>query len=471
METARPAHADLGGFMRTVTKIVRFRRRSAKSGAGFGVVSEDGSIGKVRFPECFDDASLPSQADFLEEDEKKRQQQLLHDREVMESLLAKLFASVSAVKAAYAQLQMAQSPYDPDIIQSADQVVVSELKQLSQLKQSYYKRQIDGGSSARDTQMLAEIQEQRNLIKAFQITAKKMETDLQHKDSEILLLREQLSESEKVNKWMEGKVHPERSLQMVDGLRLSGLNPTHFLSVLRYAVKSMRSFAKVMVEGMERSGWDLDAAATSIERDGLCGNSEHRVFVFESYVCRTMFSDFQHHEFGLPGHDMNRPLPDRRLFFDEFVELKLAKLKQLLHGQSAGYGFQKFCRAKYLKLVHQSMEESFFGNLDHRALLGSGNGFPETEFFLGFAEMARRAWLLHRLFFSFEPEAEASIFQARKGCRFSEVFMESVADPEGASAAGGLNPVVGFTVVPGFKVGKTVIQCKVYLKSTAAARR
>ncbi|KAJ4977294.1 hypothetical protein NE237_002400 [Protea cynaroides] len=34
--------------------------------------------------------------------------------------------------------------------------------------------------------------------------------------------------------------------------------------------------------------------------------------------------------------------------------------------------------------------------------------------------MAKRLWLLHSLAFSFEPEA--SIFQVRRGCRFSEVF-------------------------------------------------
>lgn len=436
------------------------------------MVSEDGSMGKVRFQECFDNASHPSQVEFLEEDERKRQQQLLHDREAMESLLAKLFASVSAVKAAYAQLQMAQAPYDPDTIQSADHVVVSELKQLSQLKQSYYKRQIHGGScSARDVQLLAEMQEQRNLIKAFQITAKKMETDLQDKDAEIILLKDQLSEAEKVNRVIEGKVHPERSLQMVDGLRLSDLNPTHFPAVLRYAVKSIRAFAKVMASGMERAGWDLDAAAASIERDVVCGNPEHRAFVFESYACRTIFSDFQHHEFGLRRHAVSSPLPDRRRFFDEFVELKLAKLKQLLQFQSTGPAFQEFCRAKYLKMVHERMEEAFFGNLDHRSLVGSGNGFPETEFFLGFAEMARRVWLLHRLFFSFEPQAQASIFQARKGCRFSEVFMESVADPGGVPGwPEDANPAVGFAVVPGFMVGKTVVRCRVYLV-TAGARR
>uniref|UniRef100_A0A1D1XR23 Putative serine/threonine-protein kinase WNK4 n=1 Tax=Anthurium amnicola TaxID=1678845 RepID=A0A1D1XR23_9ARAE len=467
METARPVHPDLGGFMRTVTKIVRFRRQTKRgtvtgTGTGVGVVAEDGSIAKVKFPELFDDASLPSQPDCVEDDEKKHNlqlQQQLH-REAVESLLAKLFASVSAVKAAYAQLQIAQSPYDPDTIQSADQVVVSELKELSQLKHSYFQRQ-DGRDhprhpSARDAQLLAELQEQRNLIKAFQITAKKMESDLQHKDTSIILLQQQLSESEKLNRSVEGRLHPDRSLQVPDGLHLSALNPAHLLAVLRYTVKSIRSFAKLMAREMERAGWDLDAAAGSISPDVLCGKPEHRAFAFESYVCGAMFSGFQHHDFDL-GAGAVGPSPDRRGFFDEFVEVKSANPSEILGTQNGESPFAGFCRAKYLSLVHPRMEGSFFGGLEQRTLLSSGRGFPGTEFFLGFAEMARRVWLLHRLFFSFPLEAQASVFRVGRGCRFSEVYMESVT--EDADECG---TDVGFTVVPGFQVGKTIIQCKVY---------
>ncbi|XWS27383.1 hypothetical protein CRYUN_Cryun26dG0110400 [Craigia yunnanensis] len=52
--------------------------------------------------------------------------------------------------------------------------------------------------------------------------------------------------------------------------------------------------------------------------------------------------------------------------------------------------------------------------------------FPDTTFFTLFAEMVKRFWLLHCLAFAFEPEA--SIFQIIKGCRFSELYMESVAE-------------------------------------------
>lgn len=82
---------------------------------------------------------------------------------------------------------------------------------------------------------------------------------------------------------------------------------------------------------------------------------------------------------------------------------------------------------------------------------------PETVFFSSFAEMAKRVYLLHCLAFAFDP-SKASVFQIRKGSRFSEVYMESVNEEPVKSS-----PEVSFTVVPGFKMGKTVIQCQVYL--------
>lgn len=73
--------------------------------------------------------------------------------------------------------------------------------------------------------------------------------------------------------------------------------------------------------------------------------------------------------------------------------------------------------------------------------------------------MARWVWLLHSLAYSIEPEA--SIFQVRKGSRFSEVYMESVIDEMYLSPDS--DPVVAFTVIPGFMIGKTTIQSRVYL--------
>ncbi|PKU70733.1 hypothetical protein MA16_Dca024433 [Dendrobium catenatum] len=169
--------------------------------------------------------------------------------------------------------------------------------------------------------------------------------------------------------------YPGRTLAALDDLHLSGLNPAHFLTLLRSTVKSIRSFVKIMVREMKSAGWDLSAAAgviqTYLRRQR---NSNHNIFAFQSYVSRIMFSNFQRQDFGL----------------------------------------------------------------------------PETDFFERFAEMARRGWLLHCLFFSFKEEDKGVIFQARRGSRFSDLYMESVAEEEAEQGGVDCRPEVGFTVLPGF---------------------
>ncbi|RZC03195.1 hypothetical protein D0Y65_018032, partial [Glycine soja] len=50
-----------------------------------------------------------------------------------------------------------------------------------------------------------------------------------------------------------------------------------------------------------------------------------------------------------------------------------------------------------------------------------------------------------------------------KGCKFSNVYMESVIDEIFLYSKVESDPQVAFTVVPGFRIGKTVLQCQVYL--------
>jgi hypothetical protein len=114
------------------------------------------------------------------------------------------------------------------------------------------------------------------------------------------------------------------------------------------------------------------------------------------------------------------------------------------------------------------MECSLFGNLNQRKLVNSG-GYPDSAFFLAFAEMAKRVWTLHYLAFSFQENI--TIFQVKKNTRFSEVYMESVTEESVSTTSSSVDSAesnsgefrVVFTVVPGFKIGKTVIQSKVYL--------
>ncbi|KAJ7981853.1 IRK-interacting protein-like [Quillaja saponaria] len=384
----------------------------------------------------------------------------LEDEVAVKALLAKLFASISSVKAAYAQVQYAQSPYDSDGIQAADELLVSELKNLSELKQCYLKKQYD--PSPQSVMLAAEIKEQQSVLKTYEIMGKKLESQVRLKDSEIIFLREKLEEANRQNRGIVKILNQSGPLFVLDNLHISGLSPTHFVTVLRHTVRSIRSFVRLMVEEMRSASWDIDAAVNAIEQNVVFWNDDRKCFAFESFVCREMFNSFQFPNFSL----QDESLPDKKqqlLFFARFNGMKSMKTKELL-AQKPRSTFATFCRIKYLRLIHPKLESSLFGDLSQRNVVKAGE-FPNTTFFNSFAEMAKRVWLLHCLAFSFEPEA--SIFHVRKGCQFSEVYMASVNDEvflsSGSDGTMESDPQVAFTAVPGFRIGKTVIQCQVYL--------
>ncbi|OIW06060.1 hypothetical protein TanjilG_29816 [Lupinus angustifolius] len=402
------------------------------------------------------DANLNYEGNTLSKSFNKNDEEL-QEKMATETLLAKVFASLSSVKASYVQLQYAQSPYDPDEIQAADRLLVSELKTLSELKQCYLNKQF--GPSPEREFLEAESKELLSVIRAYEFMGKKLELQLRLKESEIIFLREKLEETNRENMSIEKMLNQSGSLSVLDNLHISGLSPSHFTTVLRHTVRSIRSFVKLIVNEMRSAGWEIDASVNVItEQNMVFWNEDHKCFAIESFVCREMFDSFNSPNFSLP----NESLPDKsklqKLFFGRFSELKSLKAKEFLAFKPRS-PFAKFCRVKYLKLIHPKMESSFFGNLNQRNFLNTGE-FPDTNFFTSFAEMAKRVWLLHCLAFSFEPQA--FIFQVEKGCRFSDVYMECVNDEILVEES---EPQVAFTVVPGFRIGKTIIQSQVYLSA------
>lgn len=393
-------------------------------------------------------------------------------RAVLEAVAAKLFAAGTAIKAAYAELQLAQSPYNSEAIQRADQAIVDELKQISELKRKFLKKELD--LSPQVTLMLAEIQEQQSLMRTYEITVKKMEAEAERKESEISALRRTRDELVSENRSSEKKLNASGVLPLFEGFKLASLSPTHFAQVHHYALRSVRHFAKAMAREMETANWNLDEAIRFIEPRARFAKPGHRHFAIESFVARSIFEGFNFPNFGLADESSSIEERTPQAFFDQFKKLKSVNPPSFI-ARNPGSPLARFAKAKYLQLVHAKMECSFFGNLNHRKVVSSG-GWPDSPFLAAFAEMAKRVWVLHRLAFAFGEEV--GVFQVARGCRFSEVFMECVAEealllqqapPPPPSADPDPDLRVGFTVVPGFKIGKTVIQCQVYLSPPASA--
>ncbi|KAF3967346.1 hypothetical protein CMV_008651 [Castanea mollissima] len=264
-----------------------------------------------------------------------------NNKVALEALLATLFASVSSIKAAYAQLQHAQSPYDPYGIQSADQLVVSELKSLSELKHSYLKKQFNPSPSPETAMVMAEIQELKSVLKTYEIMGKKLESQVRLKDSEIVFLREKLEEAINQNRLLEKRLNQSGQLSVLDNLHKSGLNPSHFMTVLRHTVKSIRIFVRLILDEMKVAKMDIDGIANAMEPCVVYWKDDHKCFAFESYVCKVMFSHFGYPNFSEPDDEHEKL--DRELFFGQFMELKSVKPKEFLT-LKPNSEFAKFCR-------------------------------------------------------------------------------------------------------------------------------
>ncbi|CAN6827826.1 unnamed protein product [Brassica oleracea] len=442
METVKPrAVAPKGKFRRTFAKVLNIHKLT-------GVAPEE-DVKKLKLDSK--NANISESFYKLEEEYERRLS--------LEALLAKLFATVSTIKAGYAQLQHSQSPYDAIGIQKADNLVVSELKTLSELKQCFSTKQMDPNPER--TLVLAEIQELRSLLKTYEIMGRKLESQCKLKDSEILFLREKLEETTKQNKLTEKRLDQSGQLcNPLDNLHLSALNQTHFVAYLNHTVKSIRGFVKLMVQQMKLAGWDLSMAANSIQPGVFYYKQDHKCFAFEHFVSNVMFEAFHLPHFSTDSRSFKKQSKtERGAFFERFTELRSMKARDYLNARPKSR-FARFCRAKFLRLIHPKMEEAFFGHTHLRNQVSAGV-FPETSLCSGFLEMAKRVWLLHCLALSFEHEAE--IFRVHRGCRFSEVYMKSVAEEALEETE---QPRVAFTVVPGFRVGNSLIQCEVYLSGS-----
>ncbi|XP_051145618.1 protein GRAVITROPIC IN THE LIGHT 1-like [Andrographis paniculata] len=384
--------------------------------------------------------------------------------EAIEALVSRIFMNISALKSAYIQLQAAHTPYDPDKIQAADKLVISELRNLSELKHFYRENNPKPVCiSPQDSRLAAEIQEQQSLLKTYEVMVKKFQSEIQNKDSEIHHLEQQIQEANQKRVKLEKNLKLRGMSSKESDGNASGngqstveLSPELFKSAVEAASKAIHDFSKPLINMMKAAGWDLDAAANSIEPDTTFAKRAHKKYAFESYICQKMFIGFQDETFSVePATEM---APAENSFQQYLAMREMDPLDAV--GQSPDSTFGKFCQNKYLTLVHQKMEASFFGNLDQRNYI-AGGGHPRTAFYQAFLKLAKAIWLLHRLAHSFEPSVK--IFQVKRDAEFSEVHMESVVKNFIVDDSGDQKPKVALMVMPGFWMGGSIIQAQVYL--------
>lgn len=353
--------------------------------------------------------------------------------------MMEIFDTVSALKQAYLLLQQAHIPYDPHGIVAADDKVVAELEKLCKFKRDYKQKQCRKArfNVSQRSRLL------RTEMKVKEALLGKLKSQNSAKGSEILRLRQELHDLEMGNKAMAEKI---KRIDL-EKRKASVLSAAQFQDFFKAASKCIHDFAKPLISLMKASGWDLNLAAKWIENEAVYAKRSDKKYAFEAYIARRVF-----HGIRLTSYDVGGVMK-----FEDPIDALM---------ENPDSEFATFCRAKYLLVIHPTMEEKFFGNLDHRTFVLSGK-HPRTEFYQLFAKMAKWIWVLQGSARPINPDA--TMFSVNRGSEFCSLYMESVEEERnftGVSDEERSNYKVQFMVMPGFRIGQTLVKSKVYVSTS-----
>ncbi|MQM18959.1 hypothetical protein Taro_051958 [Colocasia esculenta] len=388
-----------------------------------------------------------------------------HKQQLQRALVSSLFVTVSSFHAAYLHLQAAHEPFRLDGIKDADRAAVSHLQRLSDLRRGY----CDGAASCGlplPSHLEAEVLENQSTLRKFETCFNQLQLEVDQKDAEASNLKQQLSGIEACNLHMERKLGTLSTSAAVDEGEKLLLSVGVFDTVLKEACKAAHRFTKTLIDLLKTSGWDLETMAKSIYPGVEFMKKGHLGYALLSYICLGMFSGFG--TGGFESGDGCAPSADdleqsRREFLRQFVEQCLDDPIDLLNANPDG-DFGRFCERKHQRLIHPEMESSINLGQLHCRDTALGLWYPTSPLYEPFVGMCSLVWMLHKLAMAFDRPVE--IFQVQQGADFSMVHMENVVRRRAMWALDArrkTRPKVGFTVVPGFRLGEVVIQCRVYV--------
>lgn len=205
----------------------------------------------------------------------------------------------------------------------------------------------------------------------------------------------------------------------------------------------------------------------------------HRKYVLESYISQIMFSGLENEAYTIDKNPSSVDVMDGDKFqtksFQEYKVLKPLKSTKAEELRNEHDDFFKYCYAKFREVFPEELERKLFSSTaDHGDEFIRGH-HPTTPFYeKHFSPLALSVWLVRLLMFSFSPVA--TIFRVETGATFNETYMKSVVDhsddesepsdgeSDRMSEGGHLKELeVGVMVMPGFRVGKSIVKSIVYL--------
>ncbi|XP_057531456.1 protein GRAVITROPIC IN THE LIGHT 1 [Amaranthus tricolor] len=381
-----------------------------------------------------------------------------------QTLITSLFATVSSFEAFYLQLQTAHAPkIDEEVLKNADLSLVSHLQTLSDFKQlykNYYQNPNFNIEFSTGSCLEFQVNENQHKLRALKTVFNRLQSEIDVKDEELSSLRQKLDEIRNVNSRLAKKLSSCSPIEKSSEVLLTiGV----YDKMLSEAFSFSHKFTKILIGLMKKAHWDLDLVANSVYNGVDYVKKGHNRYALLSYVCLQMFQGFDLQDFGLVDSDgaVNGHISSSN------GEQKAALMKLKEHISSdpieilrnySNCEFSKFCERKFQGLIHPTMESTIFKNLDKDEVMVS-SWQSLGVFYELFVKMASSIWALHKLAFSFNPPVD--IFQVERNAEFSMVYMEDIT--KRCTYPCKSRPKVEFTVVPGFKIGQTIVQSQVYL--------
>ncbi|KAG0613258.1 hypothetical protein M758_6G088700 [Ceratodon purpureus] len=242
------------------------------------------------------------------------------------------------------------------------------------------------------------------------------------------------------------------------------------------AVKSaVNHFAKALISDMSKYPDELKHFKRRIRHEvqGEVDRANHWKFLVQAFVCQRLFESLESNNgfFGIEHFDEFKNTPIRS--FSNFTRFKdkSATISGLLAKDSADKSFLGlFCFKKFKSISGDLTTNLPLARYEEEWSMIDEGRHPRTEFYLSFLKVAVSVWLLHQLVYSFEQGWSMLGWETfPKGCRFEKKNMESVVpwgyEEEDEETGTDVNTVVGFLVIPGFQVSKSVVKCEVYLRN------
>ena len=262
-----------------------------------------------------------------------------------EAVVEKLLEAISCLKLAYVKVQQAHVPYGPEKIAAAGEHFASELEGTSGLKDLYVSAN-KWSNPMYQSHVSSRIHEQQKL-------AVELQADICKKDSELVLLRAELEALERSNMELKEEVD-RRAMHRENKIGIGkGESMDMFIELFESSSKHIHDFTKLVVSWMRVSGWDLGISKFPIDKSVVYEKRSHKKYGVEAYFARAMLMGTKEEYFSMDSYDHVMSFKDP---FDALME-------------APNSVFGRFCREKYLLAVARSMEDSFLGNLDHRAFV------------------------------------------------------------------------------------------------------